>query len=79
MLENDIVKLLEKNGGKNKKNGGDVKIQYNKRDITAIFRKSALEKLGLEKLENYHFSNVEQLQKALDEIEKKKGVKLTIA
>lgn len=79
MLENDIVKLLQKNGGTNKKSGGDVRVQYNKKDITAIFKKSALEKLGVEKLENYHFSNVEQLQKALDEIENKKGIKLTIA
>lgn len=83
MLEKDIIALLEDNGGKNTKSSADVKIQYNKRDITAIFRKSALEKLGVEKLENYHFSDVAQLQKALEKLEKrykeKTGVEIKLS
>lgn len=79
MLENDIVALLEKNGGKKSGGGVDVKIQYNKKDITAIFRKSACEKLNVEKLPSLHFSDVKTLEKALEKITEKTGVKLTIA
>lgn len=79
MLENDIVALLEKNGGKNKAEKTDVKIQYNKNDITAIFRKSACEKLNVEKLPSLHFTDVKTLEKALEKIKEKTGVKLTLA
>lgn len=79
MLEKDIVTLLEKNGGKAKNGGVDVKIQYNKKDITAIFRKSACEKLNVEKLPSLHFSDVKTLEKALEKITEKTGVKLTMA
>ena len=79
MLENDIVALLEKNGGKKGSSSVDVKIQYNKKDITAIFRKSACEKLNVEKLPSLHFTDVKTLEKALEKITEKTGVKLTIA
>lgn len=79
MLEKDIITLLENNGGKNKNNVTDVKIQYNKKDITAIFKKSACEKLNVEKLPSLHFTDVKTLEKALEKITEKTGVKLTMA
>lgn len=79
MLEKDIVAFMLENGGKTKNNNGDVKIQYNKRDITAIFKKSACEKCGVEKIESIHFSDVKALEKALEKLEKDKNITLTIA
>lgn len=71
MEEKDIVSILLENGGKTGKSGADVKIQYNKKDITAIFRKSACEKLNVEKIQSTHFASVEELKKALEKLEKK--------
>lgn len=79
MEEKDIITLLKNNGGKNKAEKTDVKIQYNKKDITAIFRKSACEKLNVEKLPSLHFTDVKTLEKALQKITEKTGVTLTLA
>lgn len=79
MQEKDIITLLIDNGGTDKKNSTDVKVQYNKNDITAIFRKSACEKLKVEKIPSLHFTDVKALQKALDAIKEKSGVTLTLA
>lgn len=78
MTEKEVVTLLLENGGK-EKSGVDVKIQYNKRDITAIFRKSACEKLGVKSIKSLRFENVKTLQKALEKITEKSGVTLTVA
>lgn len=79
MEEKDIITLLINNGGKDKKTGADVKVQYNKNDITAIFRKSACEKLNIKNIPSLHFTDVKTLQKALDAIKDKSGVTLTLA
>lgn len=79
MLEKDIVAFMLENGGKTTSNNGDVKIQYNKRDITAIFKKSACEKCGVEKIASVHFPDVKALEKALEKLEKEKNIALTIA
>lgn len=79
MEENDIVSFMLENGGKTTGSKGDVKIQYNKRDITAIFKKSACEKCGVEKIASVHFSDVKALEKALEKLEKEKNIALTIA
>lgn len=79
MEEKDIITLLINNGGKDKKTGTDVKVQYNKNDITAIFRKSACEKLNVKNIPSLHFTDVKALQKALDAIKEKSGVTLTLA
>lgn len=79
MLENEIVSFMLENGGKTTSNKGDVKIQYNKRDITAIFKKSACEKCGVEKIQSVHFPDVKALEKALEKLEKEKNITLTIA
>lgn len=79
MEEKDIITLLINNGGKEKTGKSDVKVQYNKNDITAIFRKSACEKLNVEKIPSLHFTDVKALQKALDAIKEKNGVTLTLA
>lgn len=78
MQEKDIINILLANGGK-EKSGTDVKIQYNKNDITAIFRKSACEKLGVKSIKSLRFTDVKALQKALDAIKEKSGVTLTLA
>ena len=76
MNENEIVDFMLKNGGKTTSNNGDIKIQYNKRDITAIFKKSACEKCGVEKIASVHFSDVKALEKALEKLEKEKNITL---
>lgn len=78
MNEKDILDILLKNGGKIGRQSVDVKIQYNKNDITACFRKSFYEKTGIEKLNNYHFKNVDQVKKALAAISEKTGVEITL-
>lgn len=74
----DFEKILKENASA-KGAKSDIKIQYNKNDITAIFRKSFCEKMGVENCENLHFENVEKLQNAIEKIEKLKNVKITIA
>lgn len=78
MNTEDIILMLQKNS--TKKNGGaDIKIQYNKADITAIFRKSFCEKLGVQKVDSLHFATVEDLQKTINAISEKTGISFTIA
>lgn len=78
LSEEDILDILLKNGGKNGRSACDVKIQYNKNDVTAVFRKSFYNKTGVEKIANYHFKNVEQVKKALAAISEKIGVEITL-
>lgn len=79
MEEKDIISLLINNGGKNKAEKTDIKIQYNKNDITAIFKKGACDKLNVKKLPSLHFTDVEALKKALEKIKEKTGITLTLA
>lgn len=80
MEEKDIVAFMLENGGKKGgSNNGDVRIQYNKRDITAIFKKSACEKCGVKNIPSIHFTDVKALEKALEKLEKEKNITLTTA
>lgn len=74
----DVLEFLKNNASKS--NGkSDVKIQYNKNDITAIFRKSFCEKVGVLNAPSLHFENVEKLKNVLSKIEKEKNIKITVA
>lgn len=77
-----ITAILTDNGGKQTATGVDVKIQYNKADITLIFRKGAYNKLGIDDkkqtIPSLHFENVEQGKKAIEKIEQQANVKLII-
>ena len=73
----DVLAFLKANASKTAEKL-DVKIQYNKNDITAKFLKGFCEKVGVLNTPSLRFENVEKLKNVLAKIEKEKNIKITV-
>lgn len=65
---NIFDEIMTTNGAKNGASKTDFKTQFNKSDVTLIPRKPACEKLGVEKLNSYHFATQTDAKNAIQKL-----------
>lgn len=65
---NIFDEIMTSNGAKTGTSSTDFKTQFNKNDVTLIARKSACLKLGIEKLNSYHFATQTDAKNAVQKL-----------
>lgn len=65
---NIFDEIMTSNGAKTGASSTDFKTQFNKNDVTLIARKSACTKLGIEKLNSYHFATQTDAKNAVQKL-----------